>query len=222
VLIPANAGDYILLPDLLSLHMLRSNASSTIISYHAGAEHRVTTAEALHRRLNVAGRSVYWNNIFASNEDPTFVFLILLWYALYGWDEALEALYSHICWLVRKYSHVVECMFSTAKQESRVIHTNDINLTQELHVMQAHLLHYTSLLEDFRKTVVFVSDTPNPALDDPAQYSPEARLRSQELMRRECERLLSEIARLEKSRAMQSKRLRNVMKLVRAISFLPS
>lgn len=81
--------------------MHRSKTNSTIISYHAGPEYRVTTARDLHRRLSAAGRSVYWNNIFAHNDDPTFVFLVLLWYALYAWDETLEALYAHICSLVR-------------------------------------------------------------------------------------------------------------------------
>jgi hypothetical protein len=96
-----NAGDRILLPDLLALHMVRSSGNSTIISYHAEPEHKVTTAQDLHRRLNAAGRSVYWNHIFANNDDPSFVFLVLLWYALYAWDEALEVLYAHICFLVR-------------------------------------------------------------------------------------------------------------------------
>lgn len=33
--------------------------------------------------------------------DPTFALLILLWHALYSWDEALEQLYEHICSMVR-------------------------------------------------------------------------------------------------------------------------
>jgi hypothetical protein len=98
----------------------------------------------------------------------------------------------------------------------RVIFTNDIYVTQELHVIQAHLLHYTSLLDDFRKTVVFVLETPNPALDNPTTYTPEAKFRSQGLMRKECENLLSEIGRLERGKTMQGKRLQNVMNLVRA------
>lgn len=80
--------------------MVRSSTNSTIISYHPGSDHRTTTARALHSRLNAAGRSVYWNTIFANNDDPTFVFLVLLWYALYAWDEAFEVLYKHICWMV--------------------------------------------------------------------------------------------------------------------------
>ncbi|KAG6918782.1 hypothetical protein DXG01_011533 [Tephrocybe rancida] len=190
------SSDRILLPDLLSLHMVRSHMNSTIISYHPSQEHRTTTASSLHSRLNAAGHSVYWNTMFAEHDDPTFVFLSLLWYALYAWDEALEVLYTHIC-----------------SVESRVIHTNDINFTQELHVIQAHLLHYESLLDDFRKTVVFVLDTPYPGLDNPSLYKPEHRDRSKELMKKECNNLLSEIERLEKARRMQGRRLKNVMNL---------
>ena len=86
--------------------MVRSTTNSTIISYHAPQEYRVTTAQALHERLDAAGRSVYWSKIFASNDDPTFVFLVLLWYALYAWDEVLEVLQTHICWLVRHRASV--------------------------------------------------------------------------------------------------------------------
>ncbi|KAG5643668.1 hypothetical protein DXG03_000499 [Asterophora parasitica] len=186
------SSDQIILPDLLALHMVRSSIDSTIISYHLGDEHRTTSASALHARLTAVGRSVYWSNIYA-NDDPTFVFLSILWYPLYAWDEAFEVLYSHICWL-----------------ESRVIATNNIELTQELHVVQAHLLHYESLLDDFRKAVEFVLKTPYPALDN---YSAHEKQASVDLMKKECGNLLSEIERLEKGRLMQVNRLKNVMKL---------
>jgi hypothetical protein len=49
----------------------------------------------------LAGQSVYWNKIFRESNDPTFVFLTMLWYALYAWDQAFELLWEHICLLVR-------------------------------------------------------------------------------------------------------------------------
>ncbi|KAH0579219.1 hypothetical protein H2248_003369 [Termitomyces sp. 'cryptogamus'] len=189
------SSDRILLPDLLALHMVRSHNSSTIISYHPGHEHRSTPAASLHSRLNAVGHSVYWSNMFAEYDDPTLVFLSLLWYALYAWDEVLEVLYAHICWV-----------------ESRVINLNDIDLTQELHIIQAHLLHYGSLLEDFRKSVIFVLKTPFPGLDNP-RYTPQLRERSKGHMEKECNNLLSEIERLNMARSMQIKRLKNVMNL---------
>jgi archaellum component FlaC len=84
-------------------------------------------------------------------------------------------------------------------------------LTQELHVIRAHQLHYSSLLEDFRKTVEFVSKTRNPAMES---YSEEIRNHSAELMDKECSNLINEIKRLEMGRRMQDKRLKNVMNLV--------
>ena len=98
------------------------------------------------------------------------------------------------------------------RQETRAIRTNESALTQELHVIRAHLLHYTNLLEDFRKSVQFIKDTPNPAMDsDSAAAEKEA---SRNLLNRECDTLLSEISRLEMARGMQNKRLKNVMNLV--------
>lgn len=101
--------------------MVRSHNNSTIISYHPSREHRSTTASSLHSRLYAVGHSVYWNNIFAEYDDPTFVFMSLLWYALYAWDEALEVLYAHICWVVsdilsasiRQSYHIRNLVWST-------------------------------------------------------------------------------------------------------------
>jgi hypothetical protein len=93
----------ILLLDLLAIHMIRSTEGSTIITYHPDRDWNATSAQELHTRLKLVGRSVYWQNIFRNSVDPTFVFLALLWHALYAWDEALETLYEHFCWLVSKH-----------------------------------------------------------------------------------------------------------------------
>lgn len=97
--------------------------------------------------------------------------------------------------------------------------THDFDMSNELHVIRAHLLHYESLLEDFKNTVLFVRDTPNPALlpsdDHTANKDFEnVKKRSAMIMKRECDTLLSDIKRLEQSRQMQTKRLKNIMDLV--------
>ena len=92
-----------------------------------------------------------------------------------------------------------------------MIKTYDIDLTRELHIIRAHQLHYSSLIEDLRKTVEFVRDTKNPAMDS---FSDIIRKQSEKLMQRECKNLLNEIQRLENGRAMQDQRLNNVMHLV--------
>ncbi|KAH9476036.1 hypothetical protein JR316_0011605 [Psilocybe cubensis] len=199
--LPLRSSDILLLPDQLALHMIRSPAGNTIISLHQTQEHRATTAKALHTRARLTGRSVYWSNIFKDSNDPTFVFISLLWYALYAWDETLENVYNHICFL-----------------ESIVMTTHDIHMTNELHVIRAHLLHYESLLEEFRRTVHFIQHTQNPALRSPAgtpvsEEFDTMKAHGAMLMKRECGNLLTDIDRLERSRQMQAKRLKNVMDL---------
>jgi len=92
-------------------------------------------------------------------------------------------------------------------QETNVLLTNDSHLTTELHTIQAQLLHYASLLEDFRKSVTFVKNTPNPILES-REFTDQARRDTNKLMRKECDNLLSEIERL----AFQ---LKNITDLVR-------
>jgi hypothetical protein len=191
----ALSGGNILLLDLLAVHMVRSEDSSTIISYHPSSSFRRPSPKQLHSLVYRAGQSVYWQKIFAQSKDPTFLFLAILWYALYAWDQAFESLYAHINWL-----------------ESQVLLTNNINLTRKLHIIQAHLLHYQSLLQDFRKSVEFLNKTPNPAMESD-DYSSDERKDSMELMAKECANLLSEIGRLENRRLMLSSRLKNVMDL---------
>lgn len=87
----------------------------------------------------------------------------------------------------------------------------DFNLSQELYIIRTHLLHYSSLLEDLRKTVVFVQTTINPALDS---LTPEERDFNLTLLKRECSHLFIEVARLAREREMQERRLVNVMHLV--------
>lgn len=93
-----------------------------------------------------------------------------------------------------------------------MLSTNDIKLTRALHIIQAHLLHYPSLIQDFQKSVEFLKRTPHPAMESD-NYSSTERKDSMELMAKECENLLSEIGRLESRRIMQSSRLKNVMDL---------
>jgi hypothetical protein len=67
------------------------------------------------------------------------------------------------------------------------------------------------LLEDLRKTVSFVQNTINPALD---YLTLDERNASLKVLTRESENLLDEINRLEREREMQERRLSNVMHLV--------
>jgi len=192
LLLPDNI---ILLQDLLAIHMYRTSTTSTIISYHPSSELQRTSAKRLQSLVQRTGDSVYWSKIFDRSKDPTFLFLAILWYALYAWDEAFEVLYRYINAL-----------------ESNVLIDNDIKLTRELHKLQAHLLYYQQLLRDFRVSVEFVRDTPNPAMSVLVDTQ-EARDASAELLRKEANNLLSEIDRLTGQRLMLSDRLQNVIHL---------
>jgi hypothetical protein len=86
--------------DLLAIHMVRDVETSTIISYHPESTWCQTSAKRLHSLMRLVGGSVYWQNIFSKTEDPTFLFLAILWYALYAWDESFEFLYNHVNKLV--------------------------------------------------------------------------------------------------------------------------
>jgi len=136
------------------------------------------------------------------------VLLCILWYALYAWDESLENLYSHISSLVSLWNRIC-AEANLVEQESRVLVTNDIHLTRELHIIRASLLHYASLLESFHKTVMFIRATPNPALENEPEFE-----ECKTLMTRECDTLLSEIDRLQKFRRTQEMRLENIINLV--------
>jgi hypothetical protein len=91
------------------------------------------------------------------------------------------------------------------------VETKNTSNASELHIIRAHLLHYGLLLVDFRKTVEFLFETRNPALELRLE---EIKQREADLFKRETNHLLSEIERLERSRQMQDWRLQNVINLV--------
>ena len=84
-------------------------------------------------------------------------------------------------------------------------------LTQELHVIRAHHLHYLSLLRHYTKHINFIKNTSNPAMDG---INEEDRLSSKKLLDRECDKLTDEIDRLDAELKTQERRLKNVMALV--------
>ena len=59
----------------------------------------------------------------------------------------------------------------------------------------------------------FIEKTPNPAMESQGIYA-EERKSSSELMKKECENLLSEIDRLEKRRRTLRNRLKNLLDIV--------
>ncbi|KAJ8586915.1 hypothetical protein M405DRAFT_883015 [Rhizopogon salebrosus TDB-379] len=179
--------------DLLAIHMIRDVKRSTIIYYHP--ESKLSSARRLHSLMLLVGQSVYWKNIFSKSNDPTFLLLAILWYALYTWDESFELLYKHV-----------------SKLESDVLTESRVEHTRDLHILQAYLLHYESLIHGIHVSVSFIRDTPNPGMEATEVYKKQREV-SNRLMKKECENLLGEIDRLQKLRGMLSDRLKNVMSL---------
>jgi hypothetical protein len=198
--------------------MIRQKDASTIITYHPRLGGR-TTAKRLHQVMERAGGSVYWNKIFQESNDPTFFFLQILWYALYSWDEAFEVLYKRIKELVRVESVLVvvkaHCDHIQEEILNNVDFTSMADRNHSLHSLQAHLLQYQTHLHDFEKSVTFVKQNPNPALEPDVenQTTEEMMGREKELMERECDNLLSEITRLERKCTMFVNRLKNATDL---------
>ncbi|KAH0834804.1 3-beta hydroxysteroid dehydrogenase/isomerase family-domain-containing protein [Lanmaoa asiatica] len=201
-----------LFQDLLSLHMVRSTNTSTIISCHPSSGLQGTSAKRLQSLVQRTGDSVYWSKIFERSKDPTFLFLAILWYALYAWDESFEVLFRYINALVSSIASRALDLLEHPCQEYDVLQFNDLKLTQELHKLQARLLYYQQLLRDFLRSVEFVRNMPNPAMNAPS-ISKAEREDSAKLLRTEADTLITEINRLTRQREMLSARLNNVTHL---------
>lgn len=91
---------HLLFIDLLAIHMVRGVKTSTIISYHPESTWCRTSMKHLNSLMQLIGGSVYWQQIFDKSHDPTFLFLAILWYVLYAWDESFELLYNRVSELV--------------------------------------------------------------------------------------------------------------------------
>ncbi|KZV83553.1 hypothetical protein EXIGLDRAFT_728203 [Exidia glandulosa HHB12029] len=183
--------------DVLAVHLVRDPALPTLLSYHPKSKYWLTTsAEHMYKRVEMAGDGIYWGRIWRNSRDPTFMLLIIMWHALYAWDEAMDSLFDAIV-----------TAETTAKDKEKV---GEIEITHELHGIRSALLLYHRRLKDFHNSVDFILKHPNPAF---AGDSPDM-LKSQGLMTRECEYLLSEVERLQDTRDMCQQRVDNTVELV--------
>ena len=89
---------------------------------------------------------------------------------------------------------------------------SSLDVTQRLHIVQAHNFYYSTLLQTFIKTVQFVKNTNNPALTE------EQRKISEKFLERECSTLQREVERLLAACGKLEQRLKNVMNLVGILS----
>ncbi|OJA11296.1 hypothetical protein AZE42_06521 [Rhizopogon vesiculosus] len=195
--LPLHNGNMLCM-DLLAIHMVRAEKTSTIISYHPESTGPRTSAKRFHLLMMLVGESAYWQNIFSKSKDPTFLFLAILWYALYAWDESLESLHTHI-------SSLVPAILNSPAEHSCY-----------LYAFRARLLYYESLLDGLQASVSFIEKTPNPAMHCEGIYEAQRKV-SNELLKKECGNLLGEIDRLEKRRTMLCNRVKNLLHIVDSI-----
>jgi len=90
--------------------------------------------------------------------------------------------------------------------ESNTVQGSDTQSSHILHTIHAHLLSYASLLRDFKKSVQFVLETPNPAI-----HHSSTQKRRLEI---ECNHLIDEIERLQMERETHTERLKNATNLL--------
>jgi hypothetical protein len=128
---------------------------------------------------------------------------------MYAWDEALEHLYEHVCFLVG-HPFVYTIYTQTLVQETRVISTAEMSLAREIHILQAYQLRCLNFLDDLNKTITFIRDTPHPGMD----LNAEERHFNRALMDRECSNLLMETRRFHTEIQMQGQIFQNILGLV--------
>ena len=196
--------------DLLSVHLVRNINGSTIISYHPSSNIQATTAQILHERIRIAGaskliinfhsliqppgQSLHWKGMIQKSQDPTLV----LYYS-YGTlcMHGMRPWKIHMSIFVRWWvSLVVDGMYPDLQTGRARYH--DLNYYD----------HYT-------RHINFIKNTPNPAMDGVCEVD---RIRSANLLRRECDNLLDEIELLYKELSMQERRLKKAMDLVSHIN----
>ncbi|KAN0078005.1 hypothetical protein V8E55_010062 [Tylopilus felleus] len=194
--------------DLLAIHMVRTTTTSTIISYHPRSMTHGMSAQRLQSALQIICNSAYWSQMHSILKDPTFVLIAILKYVLQAWDEAFKALYARINELVNNTTPFTYSQLSHFLQENDGSWNNES--IQELHELQTRVMYYPILLRNFRDSVVFLGETPNPAMSVES-IRPQERRFSMDLLRHEVDYLHSEVDRLQGLRSTLIDRLRSAM-----------
>ena len=175
---------------MLAVHLIRAEDHQTLITLHPSPAKGI--ARTMQDRIFMASNGIYWGRLMRENNDPIFVVLIVMWSALYVWDEAMEVLYSHITQL-----------------ETRVIEftPDEVDLSPQLHAIRAHLLYYDDLLQEFLKGLEFIQRVGVKNEDDPASDA-------KNLLNTEVQTLSNDVERLRRQCSMQDSRLDNAINLM--------
>jgi len=181
---------------MLAVLVVRAEGNHTLITVHPGPVPH--SARTLAHRLMAAGQGVYWGNLISRAHDPVFMLLIVMWSAIYAWDEAMTSLYTHV-------THLEASALVSGLREIEQV-------SPQVHAIRSHLLWYDALLDHFKKSLEFIGKAgPMASLDEQTQET--ARI----LLKKEIKTLLNEVDRLHRQQEMLDDRLSHVMKLVVSI-----
>lgn len=190
--VPLDLIDGIVFQDLLAIHMVRSRTCNTIISCHPLPNSERTSGTHIQSFVQRTWDNMHRSKTFTNSKDPTYHFLAILYFAMYAWDEAFEAIHRYI-----------------DKLEYGVLETADIHpLACKRHEVQAHLSYYQQLLLEFHESVEFIKWLPNPVMEAETE-----REESTKFVKSEADKLSREIRQLRYQILMQSARLRNITEL---------
>ena len=176
--------------------VVRATDNHTLITVHPGPVPH--SARTLADRLMAAGQGVYWGNLLKRSHDPVFLLLIVMWSAIYAWDEAMSALYTHVTHLEER---VMDAGFKNIEAVS-----------PQVHAIRAKLLWYDDLLDHFKKSFEVIDKAgPTDTVDL------KTREISAALLNKEIKTLQNEVDRLHRQQKNLDARLSHVMKLVVSI-----
>jgi len=222
-------GGWLLVLDLLSVHLVRDISGNTMIYYHLSLPLPTTTAKDLHRRVLLPGKSFFYQLL---HSEMTFTperskcplaqgvpadvrsdicatdFSLACFVCLGRIFGKLVCSYIYPRLSASTVFTETDLLTLSFGQDAKAIKTSHIDLMKEVRAIRAHLLHYTSLLQRFTETVEFIRDTEN------LKSVKKERNLTRRIMKRECHMLVNEIRRLELSKSMQDGRLKNVLHLV--------
>ncbi|KAF7372851.1 hypothetical protein MSAN_00491100 [Mycena sanguinolenta] len=177
--------------DFLGLYLIFGSEESTVVVYHPPVDDKPETGLLEHCQWTIRmGQEPHWRNILRNTHDEMFLVFPALWWVTYAWADALEALYLYL-------DHM----------ETKVLESPSVQLTQEFHRIRICLLNYKALLEDFLKTISFVT-----GLKRPRRVHMEPEVHSQ--LESECSRLGREISRIRDGVEGRNERIKDIMNLV--------
>jgi hypothetical protein len=183
---------------MLAVLMIRAPQHNTLITLHPDSARH--SAQTMQQRLIDAGTGIYWGNLMGRSDDPIFMFLIVLWTAVYSWDEAMEVLYGHVTDLESRVMRVMQSILDIEP------------ISKEVHKIRAQLLWYDSLLAKFKESLTFVGNVGPRGKTEDGRKDIDREVKTD--VDTEIRTLIRAVGDLERQSKTLEQRLNHVLKLV--------